>query len=48
MGLGSHERACATNEKLGELDGEELYEALRDLEVDVDSGDGDSVRVFCE
>jgi hypothetical protein len=34
--------------KLGELDGEELYEALRDLQVDVDSGDGDSVRVFCE
>ena len=30
------------------LDGEELMEALRDLKVDVDSGDGDVVRVFCE
>jgi hypothetical protein len=30
------------------LDGDELMEALRDLRVDVDSGDGDIVRVFCE
>jgi hypothetical protein len=34
--------------KLSELDGEELNEALRDLQVDVDSSDGDTVRVFCE
>ena len=32
---------------LSSLDGEELIEALRDLNVDVDS-DGDTVRVFCE
>ena len=46
------------NEKLGkqgvdlsslsELDADELYEALRELHVDVDSSDGDTVRVFCE
>lgn len=30
------------------LDGDELMEALRDLKVDVDSGEGDVVRVFCE
>lgn len=34
--------------KLCELDSAELCEALRDLKVDVDSGDGDVVRVFCE
>jgi hypothetical protein len=34
--------------KLSELDAEELKEALRDLEVDVDSGDGDTVRICCE
>jgi len=34
--------------KLSELDSPQLYEALRDLQVDVDSGDGDTVRVFCE
>ena len=28
--------------------GEELIEELQDLQVDVDSGDGDTVRVFCE
>jgi hypothetical protein len=33
---------------LSNLDAEELYEALRELQVDVDSGDGDTVRVFCE
>ena len=33
---------------LSGLKGEELIEALRDLDVDVDSGDGDTVRVFCE
>jgi len=30
------------------LDGEELIEALRDLHVEVESGDGETVRVFCE
>ncbi len=34
--------------RLSELDTEELYESLRELQVDVDSGDGDTVRVFCE
>ena len=34
--------------KLSELEGAELDEALRDLQVDVDAGDGDTVRVFCE
>ena len=30
------------------LDGDELTEALRELHVEVDTGDGDVVRVFCE
>ncbi len=30
------------------LDGDDLMEALRDLKVDVDSKDGDIIRVFCE
>jgi hypothetical protein len=30
------------------LEGEELMDALRELTVDVDSGNGDVVRVFCE
>jgi hypothetical protein len=30
------------------LDGDELIEALRELRVDVDSEDGDVIRVFCE
>jgi hypothetical protein len=34
--------------KLGQLEGDELTEAIRDLQVDVDSGDGDTIRVFCE
>jgi len=34
--------------KLSEMDTEELYKALRDLEVDVDSSDGDTVRICCE
>jgi hypothetical protein len=34
--------------KLGQLEGDDLTEAIRDLQVDVDSGDGDIVRVFCE
>jgi len=34
--------------KLSDLDQDELYEALRELQVDVDSEDGDTVRVFCE
>jgi hypothetical protein len=33
---------------LSELAGDELDRALRDLQVDVDSGDGDVVRIFCE
>jgi hypothetical protein len=33
---------------LSALKGEELVEALRDLNVDVDSRNGDTVRVFCE
>jgi SHOCT-like domain len=34
--------------ELGKLEGDELVDALRDLKVDVDSADGDTVRVFCE
>ncbi len=34
--------------ELGKLEGEELAEALRELKVDVDSPNGDTVRVFCE
>lgn len=30
------------------LDGDELMDALRELSVDVDSEDGDTVRIFCE
>ncbi len=30
------------------LDGDELLEALRELKVDVDSENGDIIRVFCE
>ena len=30
------------------LDSDELMEALRELRVDVDSEDGDTIRVFCE
>jgi hypothetical protein len=33
---------------LSTLQGEELIEALRELNVDVDSANGDTVRVFCE
>ena len=33
---------------LSSLDGEELVEALRELNVDVNSANGDTVRVFCE
>jgi hypothetical protein len=33
---------------LSGLNGDELVEALRELNVDVDSANGDSVRVFCE
>lgn len=48
------EAASAVAEKgidlsvLKDLDGEELVEALRELTVDVDSADGDKVRVFTE
>ena len=34
--------------QLSELKGDELLEALRELTVDVASGDGDTVRVYCE
>ncbi len=30
------------------LDGESLIDALRELSIDVDSDDGDTVRIFCE
>lgn len=30
------------------LDSDELMEALRELRVDVDSEDGETIRVFCE
>ena len=33
---------------LSELQDEELMKALEELSVDVDSPDGDSVRIFCE
>ena len=33
---------------LGRLDGDELLQALRELNVDVDAADGDKVRIFCE
>jgi len=34
--------------QFNKLDGEELIEALRELKVEVNSDDGDVVRVFCE
>ena len=34
--------------QFNDLDGDELMGALRELKVDVDSGNGDTVRVFCE
>ena len=34
--------------KLSDMDMAELHETLRELQVDVDSSDGDVVRVFCE
>ena len=34
--------------QFNDLDGDELIEALRELKVDVDSEDGDVIRVFCE
>jgi hypothetical protein len=33
---------------LGGLEGEELLQALRELNVDVNASDGDKVRIFCE
>jgi hypothetical protein len=33
---------------LSKLDGDELVQALAELTVDVESGNGDKVRVFCE
>ncbi len=34
--------------KFNNLDGDELTEALRELKVEVDSEDGDIIRIFCE
>ena len=34
--------------QFNDLDSDELMEALRELKVDVDSGDGNIIRVFCE
>jgi hypothetical protein len=34
--------------QLAGLEGEELIQALEELSVDVDSADGDKVRIFCE
>jgi len=34
--------------ELGKLEGEDLVQALRELTVNVDSADGDTVRIFCE
>ncbi len=34
--------------RLNELDGDELTDALRELWVEVESEDGDTIRVFCE
>ena len=34
--------------QLNGLAGDDLIEALRELNIDVDSSDGDKVRVFCE
>ena len=34
--------------QLGELEGDDLVRALRELNVDVNSTNGDKVRVFCE
>lgn len=33
---------------LSSLDGDELIEALNELQIDVESGDGDTVKVFTE
>lgn len=34
--------------EFSDMGSDELMEALRELRVDVDSGDGDVIRVFCE
>ena len=34
--------------QLSGLEGDELVQAMRELTVDVESNDGDKVRVFCE
>jgi len=34
--------------KLSQLNDDEILEAIRELQVDVDSSDGDTVRIFCE
>jgi hypothetical protein len=33
---------------LSNLDGEELFRALEELAIDIDSSDGEHVRIFCE
>ncbi len=45
------EKLCARGfdlNQLAHLNGEALEEALRELQIDVDSEDGDVVRIFCE
>ncbi len=42
-----HEKGVDLSQ-FSELAGDDLIEALRDLNVDVDSVDGDKVRIFCE
>ncbi|MBD3335307.1 MAG: hypothetical protein GF355_07295 [Candidatus Eisenbacteria bacterium] len=42
-----HEKGIDLSQLSG-MDQEELIQALRDLVVDVDSDDGDTVRIFCE
>lgn len=34
--------------QLNDLTGDDLIEALRELNIDVDSANGDKVRIFCE
>ena len=34
--------------RFSELDGDELIEALRELWVEIESEDGDTIKVFCE
>ncbi len=48
---GVQSKLCAQGLDLSSLAGmagDEICEALRDLQVDVDSGEGEKVRIFCE